>query len=82
MTILKKGQFVAVPATKYKNSIFGKVVRVYYSKDYVMYDILWDNDIAKATHSERQIKFNIQFDKWAILDNEKELLKYKLKMGS
>jgi len=74
-----KGQFIAIPASRYAPAEFGKVLRVYYSKNGVMYDILWDGE-KKSSIGQHYIDWQIKVDKWEILNNEKDLLKHKLKM--
>lgn len=76
-----KGHIVAVPKTTYAASMFGVVKRVYYKKIGIMYDIKWDHIDKVVPYSEYQIKMNVDYQKWEFLDNEKELLKFKLKMG-
>jgi len=74
-----KGHLIAVPATKYSPAKFGKVLRVYYSKNGVMYDISWDGGM-KSSIGQNYIDWQIKVDNWTILNNEKDLLKHKLKM--
>lgn len=86
--ILKKGQWIVRPPNKFRPDdtyIFYKIVRVYFSGGNRWFDgeydfIHEDGHVTKEimSWSELMLSRDIEWEKFSIIDNEKQLLKFKL----